>query len=136
MAEKDSTTITPEIMERLKEDCAANCASIEKAQTLMDAMAAISYQALLAGDGGQHGRMVGEYLRKLGSPWDPENMQESTFQIILKLAGEAWTLLNKCSDPTYLFKEPPTPEHLVAVEKGRQLAEAFVKDVQEVTGVE
>lgn len=114
MAEKDSTTINPvAIMERLQEDYAA----LEKAKSLMDALGAIAYQAMLAGDGGQYGKMVGKYLRDLGSPWEPENLQESTFQVILKLAGEAWRLLNECANPEYLFsvKEsgPEPPECLI-----------------------
>lgn len=113
MAEKDSTTENTAILERLQEDHAA----VEKAKGLMDALGAIAYQAMLAGNGGEYGKGVGKFLHRIGSPWDPENLQESTYQVILQFAGEAWKLLNECADPGRLFSvkksgQAPAPQAL------------------------
>lgn len=94
-------------IERLKEDYAA----ITEARCLLDTIGGIAYQAMLAGDGGVYGQNVGEFLEKLGSPWTPANLQENTYQVILKLAGDAWRLLNECADPENLLKETaPEPQ--------------------------
>jgi len=117
MAEQDFTTkkrLTGKEMERLKEDYAA----INKAKDLMGALAGIAYQGMIAAGGGEFGREGLVYvLKDMKSPWIPEHLQEHTYQAILKLAGEAWCLLNECVDPEHFLKET-APAPLAAVPGG------------------
>lgn len=114
MAENNSTTekrITrEEKIERLKKDYAG----ITKAKDLIGAMAGIACQGMIAAGGGEFGREGLEYvLKEMESPWIPEHLREHTYQAILKLAGEAWCLINECVDPEHFLKET-TPAPLAA----------------------
>lgn len=107
MAEKDSTTLDNGVVERLKEDYDA----IDKARRLLDTMGAIAFNGMLAVNGGEYGQEgLAIFLESTESPWNTKHLQENTYETILKLAGEAWQLLNETANLDHLLKKfAPAP---------------------------
>ena len=102
MSLQDSTTENPAILKRLKQDFEA----IKEAMDIMDALGGIAYHGMVAGNGGEHDQKnLEKLLKKMKSPWTPPSLQENAFQIILKLAGDAYSLLSECADPEYVLKK-------------------------------
>ena len=69
---------------------------LDKVKGLMGFIAGISQQGLAGAGGGEFGQEgLNRVLDRLESPWPLEHLMDQTFQAILKLAGEAWLILQE-----------------------------------------
>lgn len=74
----------------------ASNAELERVKELLGLISSVALQGMAGTRGGDFGRKgLEKALKDIEAPWDVEALQEHTFRTILKLAGDAWTILNE-----------------------------------------